>query len=299
MALPTVVHTHIPAATNSSLNAPVGRAIHALLVAAGWTPMYVSPVAIGTGTSENPQWDATPVINTSTGYAIYRMPLNGFTRQWFMRIELAWGASITTALRIDVRIGTDWNGVSELTGAGSTFQFLTNATATANVVNMAASEDGFAFHHAGTAAGSIRWVLVERVRDHDGTVGDDVCVMGGAITGTFPGQNTYWGAARYRASDGLEYATGQYMLLARPSAFTTFASPTISTTGVSGETNVPLGPYAFVSEPQGVPRLILCLSIVDVVAGTDHAVYVDGGAKLYRSPGTLVASHYIPIVARE
>lgn len=299
MALPTVHYDRIAAATNSSLHSETMPKFHALLVAAGWTVQFINADAIGTGTSALPAWDKTPVINTSCGIAIYSMPLNGHTRAWYVKVEPGWGANVTSGYSFKVTIGTGQTA-GVLSGAGNEFQYLGNAVSTGNEVIMAASNDGFAYHHAGTALGSIRWINVERLREFDGTVTSDLGVLGGAPAGSFPDQAPYWGCVAYRASDGYEYATNGYMLLARPSSYTVFvASSTVSTTSANGETGIPIGPVNTSARAWGIPRLALVVGQLDAVTNSDHPVLVDGSVKLYRAPAAFVANHYILLVAIE
>jgi hypothetical protein len=300
MALPTVHYDRIAAATNSSLHSETMPKLHALLIAAGWTIEYANADAIGGGSAGTPAWDKTPAVSTSCGIAIYSMPLNDHSRSWFVKLEPGWGSNVASGLSMKITVGTG-ESAGTLTGAGNEFEYLgTTTTQTGNEVIMAASEDGFAYHHVGTTANAIRWFSVERLREFDGTVTADLGVLGAAATGTFPDQAPHYGCVAYRASDGYEYAMNGWMALARVTNYASFAGPaTITTTSADGETGTPIGPVNTSARAWGIPRLVLIVGQLDALASTDHPVLVDGGTKLYRAPVTFVTNHYIPLVAIE
>lgn len=299
MALPDVHYDRIAAATNSSLHSATMPKFHALLVAAGWTCAYINADAIGTGSAGSPMWDKTPAVTTSCGIAIYSMPLNGHDRAWYVKIEPGWGSNVTTGYSLKVTIGTGESS-GTLTGAGNEFEYLSTTTSTGNEVIMAASEDGFAYHHAGTAAASIRFISVERLREFDGTVTSDLGILGAAATGTFIDQTPYYGCVAYRASDAYEYATNGWFALARVTNYVSFApAGTGSTTSADGETGTPIGPVNTSARAWGIPRLLIVVGQLDAVANSDHPVLVDGATRLYRAPVSFVAGHYIPLVAIE
>lgn len=301
MALPTVHFDQVAAATNSSLISAFMPKLQAVKFDAGWDILYADATAIGGGSSSVPAWDATPTINTSAGRAIYRMPANDHGRQWYVQIELGWGGNASNSHQFKITIGTGWDTVDALTGAGSTITYETSATATGVEFLVAASEDGFAFIYAITG-NAARWVLVERSRDFDGTVTDDLSVMGyAAVTtaGYFPnGHTPQYGCVRYRASDGLQYAANRIMMLGPLASISSFASLSNAgtTTSADGETNVPIGPINASGMVSGLPRLLQAVLGTDAVANTDHPVLVDGGVKLYRAPVTTFAGAAGPVL---
>lgn len=299
MSLPTVHYDRIGAGTNASLISNFMPMLQGLLFDAGWDILYADATAIGGGSSSVPAWDATPTTNTSAGRAIYRMPSNDHSRQWFVQIELGWGANAAQNHRFIVTIGTGWDTVDALTGAGNSIDYQAASTSTSLEVLIAASEDGLAFQyvHSSTAA---RFVLIERARNFDGTVGDDLIVLGYAASGTFFDSNPSYGCARYRASDGLEYASNRWHALAAAATPTNSAHyNTSSTTSADGETNLPLGPISMSGIPAGLPRLVQIIGQLDAVANTDHPVTIDGDVRQYRTPATFAHNAYVVLVARE
>lgn len=285
MAAPTIVYDSAVAASGSSLHASVFSALHDLLTDAGWTQEYIDSDAVGGGSSGSPAWDKTPANNTATGRAIYSMPLNDHSRAWFVEFTPSWGATAANNLVWTIRIGTGIDGGNDLIDPGSTLSVGTNnVAATASAMQMSASEDGFfvSVNHGSANISRVFWV--ERVRDIDGVVGDDLFVsaMASATTNAaWPGSlspNSTAGPPllRYRASDGLESAT-RLMLLLNAGA---------STTGGSGETNIPQGPIPTIPSIGGYPRLFLFLPTADATFNTDHPVLVDGGVKQYRTATT-------------
>jgi hypothetical protein len=302
MAIPTVRYDRIAPASNSSLISEFMPRLQAVMFDAGWEIVYADAIAIGGGTGSVPAWDATPVASTSAGVAIYRMPANGFTRQWYAQVELSWGSTVASNHNFIVTIGTGWDAVSALTGAGDTFTWLANATSTGLEVLMSASEDGFAWHYATANAGSNRWVIVERARDFAGTVGEDLIVTGAANAGTFVDQSATYGAVRYRASDGYQYPTSRHGGLTfanSQTAVLAFGALTMSFTAADGESGLAMGPFCFSGIPSGLPRLLLWMAIPDAVTGTNHPVYVDGSVRQYRTPLSLLTNAPAILIATE
>lgn len=300
MALPTVHYDRIVAGTNSSLISEFMPKLQALLFAAGWDILYADSDAIGGGSSSIPAWDKTPATNESAGRAIYRMPSNDHSRQWTVQIEPGWGSSTTNNHAFAVTIGTGWDTIDALTGAGSTLAYQSTASTTGVEVLLAASEDGLAFQYVGTTSNIARFVLVERARDFDGTVSDDLGVLGYAAGGTFFDQLPAYGCARYRASDGMEYASNRWFTLAPANTLNSSANfATASTTSADGEANVPIGPINMSGVPAGLPRLVQIVGQLDAVTNTDHPVLIDGGVKQYRAPATFTSNTYVVLVARE
>lgn len=300
MALPTVEYARIVAGTNASLISAFMPIFQGLMFDAGWDILYADATAIGGGSSSVPAWDATPTINTSAGRAIYRMPANDHSRQWYVQIELGWGGNAANNHRFIVTIGTGWDSVDTLTGAGNTVTYESGGATTGLEVLMAASDDGLAFEYVSTNATTTRFVLVERARDLDGTVGDDLILLGYSSNGTFPDGNPSYSGMRYRGSDGLEYAVNRWFLLAPTTSPSSFPNnSTSSTTSADGETNLPIGPICMSGTPAGLPRLVQIVGQLDAVAGTDHPVLIDGGVKQYRTPNSFITSAYVVLVARE
>lgn len=289
MALPTVHFTRIPPTTNGSLHSIIYPALHALLIAAGWTLIYADADAIGTGSSSNPAWDKTPATTQDAGIAIYRMPANDHSRQWFVRLRPYWGAS-TNYVAHRFQVGTGESGGS-LTGAGTERQLISGTAAMQSVeVLMNASEDGFSLTHGNT------WTnisaVIERAREFDGEVTSHLATAWFAQTGN-------QGSIAYRASDGLEHAAGKWRMLGVNNDGTNFAqasSTDHTTTDTGGENSVALGPFPFSARLWGLPRLWLLTHITDAVAASDHPVSVDGGVKLYYTLGT---TNFVALVARE
>lgn len=305
MALPTVHFDQVAAGTNSSTIQNVMTRLQAVMLAATWDLLYADATAIGGGSSGNPAWDATPTNNTSAGKTIWRMPANDHSRQWYVQVEVGWGSNTGNFHRFIVTVGTGFDGVDALTGAGSTITYETGGSASTGLeAIMAASEDGFALFHTSNSQLTARWILVERARDLNGTVNDDLIVCGYAsatTAGYFPNVTPNHGSVRYRASDGLQYAGAPYFALAavnNAQGMSTLA--TGSTTSADGETNVPVGPVPMSGGIAGIPRLAMMLNANDVVINTDHPVLVDGQVRLYRvQSGTLPSSGYALAVARE
>lgn len=304
MALPTVQYDRTPAGVNSSLVSIIMPKLQTLLFAAGWTIVAADADAIGTGTAAVPAWDKTPVAFAGAGKAIYLMPANGFTRQWYIEIEPYWH-NATNFLGYRFRVGTG-ESAGALTGATTwTYNFQPSSSTTSLEVLLAVSEDGLVITHLGTTSGASIVASVERARTMAGVVGEDLVIQGWATTATSGSLLGFSNGdcARLRASDGFEYAIGKWFGLAPSgSSFANWtASSNLSVNNMSnaaGEVSVPVGPFAFSGEAAGVPRLVFYLHAINVIPDTDHPVFVDGATRLYRTP-TPNISTLVPLVARE
>lgn len=305
MALPTVHYERVPAGTDSALHRIIIPKLQTLMFSAGWTILSADLDAIGTGSAAIPAWDKTPTISGSAGKAIYLMPANGFTRQWYVELEPVWANFGVSGPGLWVRVGTGESGGS-LTGAG-VYQYRCSApnTATNVEVLMSASEDGFVISWLGTSASFMHLIDVERARSMSGVVGEDLVIQG-YNTATTSGNSVGLSVdtARVRASDGFEYALGRWFGLAPMATglqgwLNSSNSVGNNMSGSSGEVSVPVGPFASPGFMAGVPRLFFYLHSINVVANSEHPVYVDGASRLYRTPANSYANNLTPLVARE
>jgi hypothetical protein len=285
MALPTVHYDRIAAATNSSLHSETMPKLHALLVAAGWTVEFINSDAIGTGTSGSPAWDKTPAVSTSCGIAIYSMPLNDHSRAWFVKLEPGWGSSVTNGVQHEghgrygrvggnadgrrQRVRLPWAQRLRPATKSSWPPARTGSRTTTRAPPSAASAGSTSSACGSSTAPSPPTSACSAVRP----------------SGRSPIRLPYYGCVAYRASDGYEYATNGWMLLARVPPTLHSNSATVSTTSADGETGIPIGPVNTSARAWGIPRLILIVGQLDAVANSDHPVLVDGGTKpLPRSP---------------
>lgn len=272
--------------TNVTLISAYMPRLQALFFAAGWDIIYADSDAIGGGSSGVPAWDKTPATNVSAGRAIYRMPANGHSRQWYVQLEPFWGSNVTLT-GMTIKLGTG-ESAGTLTGAGNA---LTWGPASASNISQefmaCASEDGFALGVGLSNVNTNMWILVERLRDLDGTVLDDLGVLGSSNGGSWPdGATGSYGCIRYRASDALQFAANRTFLLTPIASFQSASSwgTGATTTAADGETNVLIGPFNASGGMAGLPRLLLACMVDDSVANTDHPVFIDGSVKLYRTP---------------
>src|SRR5690606_38531163 len=115
--------------------------------AAGWTLEYADSDAIGGSVDPStPAWDKTPATNTNAGIAVYRMPANGHTTQWFVRVRPGWGGAANRPHMRGMQLGTSHDGSGNLSGGGAELIPDGSSTQLDNREWLAAvSEDGFAF----------------------------------------------------------------------------------------------------------------------------------------------------------
>ena len=303
MALPTIVFDEIVAGTNSSLISEFMPKLTALLKDAGWTLLYADSDAIGGGSAGTPAWDKSPSMNTSAGVMILKMPLNDHDTDFHLQLEAGWGANVGSNHYFSVTVGTGWDTVDTLTGAGNTFTWQSNAASTGLQVLMNASEDGFSFYCASSNSGAVRWVLVERARelenDDPGGVSSDLLISGYATQGSFPNNSPASGCVRVR-DDGHEHATNYWAALAMAQHMTGWQTPNTGTfTSDDGQYGAPIGPFNVSGRLSALPRLLLLLQQPDAITNTDHPVLIDGGVKQYRTPASFVTNAYVSILATE
>lgn len=302
MALPTVRYASFPKSPTKTF-AQAMLALQGLLFDAGWTIAYADATAIGTGSAESPAWDATPANGQPLGKAIYVMPANGFTRQWYVQLNLRWSASSTTMWEVRVTVGTGESG-GTLLGAGQEHFRGSNGTVDSSLeVLLAASEDGFAWVVASANWASAGFVIsVERARTLAGVVEEDLIHQGFSALGSVPDSTPDGASARHRASDGFEYAPKNWAVLGCTNddfdSWLAVASQP-GFTDADGAGGYAIGPFATSGKLAGVPRLISYMMPADVVSNSDHPISVDGAIRLYRTPTDVAASGFTCLVPRE
>lgn len=283
MALPTIHHSYIPAASGSSDLVDFMSALQAQLLAAGWTIEYADADAIGGGSAGAPAWDKTPAANTSAGVAVYRMPANDHTTQWFVRIAPGWAASTSRPGVGSLTIGDTHDGSGTVTGgpAEMTVTLPTSGVQTGLEVGVSASEDGFMLAMGGTN-GTI--VLVERVRTWAGTVTDDLIAFLGISQASF---------AHARAGVGT-VTTQPPIVLAGMSATspTHFGSGNLLVNGDGDEIPI-VGPFWPGADPfYGPPRVAFLGPANDYTGLSSYDRVVDGGSKTYLALNSTAAASW-------
>lgn len=276
MALPTIQYFRYGTAeANSSTLAKVMTKLHDLLIAAGWTIVYADTDAIGTGSSGTPAWSKTPVTNTDGGIAVYRMPANGLTTQWFVRFRPGWAGSTTRFQIRGLTVGPTHDGSGAVSGSGAELTTSgSTVTTDSSAFAVATSEDGFCLDVM--VSGTHVCVLVERARLADGTVTDDVVVYV-AVQAS--------GSGRVLSATAGEVSTDVPIALAGVNGSAQTASP--PTTGRSVTEVIVAGPYFGGMFPLAAPpRLMIFAAASDVSQGSMQAFDVDGGLKAYQAAVT-------------
>lgn len=290
MALPTVHYDEAAAASDSALISVWMPALHALLIAAGWTQSYIDSDGIGGGSSGSPAWDKNPANNTDAGIVVYRMPANDHSVQWFVRLRPGWSGATTRVCIRGVTVGTSHDGSGNVTGQGDEITPTVNTTTATNsrAWQIAVSEDGFLFVNSGTTNPVA--VYVERLRNPAGAVTDDICVL-----------TCYFGQ-EYRvvnASSGVLTTTSP-LTLAGVTHVTTPTATVGVTTSIDGEHVVVLGPYWRGALPlYGAPRLMFYASPNEVSGNDERERPIDGGDKTYKAWATNTNASLCLMVATE
>jgi hypothetical protein len=283
MATPTVRHDNQAAAAGSGLVSVLMPRLQTLLLAAGWTIEHADADAIGTGTAAAPAWDKTPAANTDAGIAVYKMPLNGHTTQWFARVRPGWAGATTRVHMRGLTIGAAHDGSGSVTGGGAE---LVPAVVTGNTDALewqaAVSEDGFVVI-LGTISSHPLWA-VERARLLAGAVTDDVIAYN-------KGTSTTTGYAGRLASASAGEVNSSYPVALVGHHFGGTAATIPSVESQDAAEIVVLGPY----HPGGLPlfappRLWLLASPADVPGNADRVLTVDGAARTYRAMSASIST---------
>lgn len=269
----TVHYFEAAAATNSSLVSEFMPALHAALIAAGWTLEYADADAIGTSADPtDPAWDKTPVANTNAGIAVYRMPASAHATRWFVRLRPGWGGSWSWVNFRGFTVGTSHNGAGTVTGGAAEF-----APANVGAVNtgrpwqVACSEDGMLFHMAAITTAA-QTVYMERVRLLDETVQDDVIAFSSLVS--------YSGALVSVTAGVIPHS--HYAAIACTAGL---GNPIVNSSLHSDYADAWLfcGPYWLFGNPfTGLPRLWRRAQGGNVSPGATVMVDVDGGVKTYQ-----------------
>ncbi len=273
MALPTIQYFRDgTAAASSSTLAKVMTKVHDRLIAAGWTIVYADADAIGTGSAGTPAWSKTPGANTDGGIAVYRMPANGLTTQWFVRLRPGWAGATSRFHMRGLTVGPTHDGSGAVSGSGTELMMVAAAVTTdSSAFAVATSEDGFCFDVM--VSSNHTYVLVERARLADGTVTDDVVVY-------VAYSNTALG--RVLSATVGEISNDLPIVLAGLNGSAQTSLP--STTGRSATEIVVAGPYFGGMFPLSAPpRLMICAPTADVSPGSFQTLDVDGGLKTYQA----------------
>lgn len=276
MATPTVRYFEASAGTGSSLLSVWMPKLQELLLDAGWTLEYADADAIGAGSSGSPAWDKTPATNVDAGVAVYRMPANDHTTQWFVRLRPGWAANTNRPHMRGVTLGTTHDGSGGISGAGSELAPSVTTTQTDNrQVLIASSEDGFALLLPALTA-TVN-VIVERARRSDtGAITDDVLAL-----------NTYTNAVSVLARAGVGVVHDHPPVVL--GGFTNSTSPGgfgVASLENHDASDIPIvGPYWLRGHPFFHGRLAFLVSTGDHNKNTDRDLHIDGGAKTYRVAG--------------
>lgn len=274
MALPTVRHTNVTAAAGSATLTAFMTKFHAEAILAGWSIEYADADAIGTGSAGTPAWDKTPATSTDGGIAVYQMPANGFTTEWFVRVRPGWALATLRPHMRGLTIGTTHDGSGGVTGGASELVPAVGGNNTdALQYQLSISEDGFALVIGGNDGRPV--VIAERARRSDtGVVTDDMIAFNSYTTPAH---------ALIRAGVGLVHSS-------TPVAFTSFVAPASFGAGVSlanyDSSFVPIcGPFWVRGRPFFHGRHAFLLSVADSAINTNRGIFIDGGSKTYRTMG--------------
>ncbi len=279
MALPTIRHHRAATGTDSALLSVWMTKLQELLFLAGWTVEFANADAIGTGSAAIPAWSMAPVPNTDAGIAVYRMPANGHSVPWFVRLTPGWALSTDRGHMRSAQVGrTHTTGTIGEGNANHAAHIITTQTKDSGFM-VSVSEDGMALYLNSSAAAGAHAFLVERVRNNAGTVMPGVVMMtsSGGTSGNKVSSVTPDGVA---ILDGVLNRT---LALAVSSGSGVLSTSSVSTKDAAGESAAISGPffesYVGLTSP---PRLMMLVGSLDGAQDAIVPVEIDGAIRDYR-----------------
>ena len=284
--MPTISYQRNLDSESSTFMKAIGEAV----IEAGWEQVYIDSLAIGTGTEEGPEWDASfGSSGDSAGTVTYRLPdISPVSPPWYLSIEAAWG---TTAIRPFIREISLGNELRDNGAVVGTSLVVPPASITTSTFShtLSVSEHGI-FFRIGSSTQSPT-MFVERLRSPDGVVLDDFLIHLRANTSFFYKVTPYFGIIQTRA----------IVLHAATLPGPTVASSITTQSPSLVDTSYILGPYFSGGAPfNAPPRLAVLMSVADVSEDGFIILNVDGGPKEYRvEPTSITVSGGIYAVATE
>lgn len=279
MALPTIVYDYDAAQTDASIPSAVLTKLHGMLVSKGWSIEYADSAAIGGGSANDPAWDTAFSSGADIGTVVYQMPANDHDTEWFVKFTAKWGSADDRWAFTFVQCGVGHDGNGSLSGGGSG---VTRSASSGSVVDVAhhvaASEDGLFLLLDGGTSSSI-FLLIERMRDSDGTVSDDMLIYMKTNT-----NSNSIGLASYEAGSG-ENAGQSVAIFQRHASGESWSGASFASSLLSGngERVALVGPYPTGRDPLGSPPRLACLIPTgDATLGSNVQLAIDGGNKAYR-----------------
>jgi hypothetical protein len=264
-----------------------------LLMAAGWTREYVNPDAAIGGSGGAPGWGKTPAANTTAGYVIYKMPLDGQATAWCVKVEGQWGGNTDNTWLLLITIGSNQLG-GVLSNPGTTVTLRPGGNdATEMMIRplwyLSVYESGFALCIPDAAFDAGVLVGLERKRTIQGQKTDEVTIygsVGGSSSGTYmlgvaDSQNAFGNGVCMTRSAAGEFSRESWLVWKAPGSSSTTCAEPSSMTGSQSGIVLPSGPLLTSGGPGGYARLALIVPSSDVNAGVVLPVAVDGQQRNY------------------
>jgi hypothetical protein len=291
VALPTIYYHRQPIGVDSARVIDFMPKLTELLLDAGWTAEWADSDAIGAGSLLLPAWDKTPATSTAAGNAVFRMPANGHSIQWYVRIEARWGGATSQAQISSLQAGSAYSGsgTSVTSGHSNHSAGLLSASTKDHGFTAVASEDGFALHLNGNGVSATPLVWVERCRSPAGVVGDGMFTVTQASVsnGTRVSSLRSTGAVQLDASTG----AGLYFVTRSAGNSITALAAGTSSKNASGQQASLTGPFVQSDDGYSLGRLVVAVGFDDGAQDAFLPVNIDGGIKTYRIANTANAAN--------
>lgn len=284
----TVNWQRADAATNSSTPAIVMQALVNVCKAQGWTVEYADSNAIGTGSASDPRFDTVAYSSgASIGIIVLKMPLNGLSTEWRIRIEVKWG-TVSGGYVLLMATGTGQSG-GVLTNPGTTIS-VGGATSSSQINSeyyIAAHKNEFLLALPATFA-----IQFGRFRTLSGVSLDDIQIMATGMSTTFVsgfpapanGLNPLAGICMTRNVSQGEYPASRALVWGHSASSGNYTAVT-TLTDFGGNYGYPLGPFSMGNGPGGFTRLMAYFPTGDIPAALQNfTVTVDGADRLFFVP---------------
>lgn len=286
--MPTVSWRRADAVIGGSTPPITMQALIEVLKEQGWTVEYADANAIGTGSASSPKFDTVAFSNgASIGVVVVKMPLNGLSTAWLVRIEPKWG-STAGGWVVAFTTGTSQTG-GVLADPGTILTVGSAGSAGSSNAEYFISAHKNEFLMAFPAYSVVQ---VGRFRTLSGTSLDDICTT---ITSNYSsyvaglpapvaGITPTSGVCLTRNASQGEYTASRALVWGQSASSANYAGPA-TLTDFGGSYGYPVGPFLMGNGPGGFPRLMAYFPTGDIPAALQNfTVTVDGADRLFFVP---------------
>lgn len=286
--MPTVSWRRADAVIGGSTPPITMQALIEVLKEQGWTVEYADANAIGTGSASSPKFDTVAYSSgASIGVVVVKMPLNGLSTAWLVRIEPKWGTNASGWLMV-FATGTGRAG-GVLSDPGTTLTVGSSSSTASNNLEYFISAHKNEMMVCFPAYSAVQ---IGRFRTLGGTSLDDIVIL---ITTNYSAYVAGLPAPVFNISPNAgvcitrnvsqgEYTASRALVWGHSTGATYYAGAS-TMTDFAGNYGYPVGPFLMGNGPGGFPRLMAFFPTGDIPAALQNfTVTVDGADRLFFVP---------------